>query len=104
MSLRRARSAEEYGDWVSQAMHEVGDLKACLQYELDESQPFPAFVEPLEAGIRQVYQAMVDGSYSFGRDDLAFMDILRRNEREVPFYSLLVQINETHRKGLDVPD
>ena len=47
---------------------------------------------------------MVGGTYRFGREDLAFMDVLRRHEDEIPFHTLLKQINETHRKGLDVPE
>ena len=104
MSLRRARTPEEYADWVKQAMFEVSDLRACLSYEIEDLQPFPAFVEPLEEGVRQVYDGMVDGTYRFGREDLVFMDVLRHHQREIPFHTLLNQINETHRKGLDVPD
>lgn len=104
MSLRRARSADEYADWVKQALCEVGDLKDCLLYEVEDLQHFPAYVEPLEQGVRRVYDAMVDGTYRFGREDLLFMDVLRRHERQIPFHTLLKQINETHRKGLDVPD
>jgi hypothetical protein len=29
MSLRRARTAEEYAEWVKQAMFEVEDLRDC---------------------------------------------------------------------------
>lgn len=104
MSLHRARSAEEYAEWVKQAVFEVGDLKNCLLYEMEDLQQFPAYIEPLEEGIQQVYDAMVAGTYRFGREDLAFMDVLRRHEEHVPFHTLLKQINETHRKGLDVPD
>ena len=104
MSLHRARSAEEYAEWVKQAMFEVGDLKNCLLYEMEDLQQFPTYIEPLEEGIQQVYDAMVAGTYRFGREDLAFMDVLRRHEEHVPFHTLLKQINETHRKGLDVPD
>jgi hypothetical protein len=104
MSLRRARSAEEYAEWVKQAMFEVGDLKDCLLYEIEDLQRFPGYIEPLEEGIKQVYDAMVDGTYGFGREDLLFMDVLRRFEDQIPFHTLLKQINETHRKGLDVPD
>ncbi len=104
MSLRRARSAEEYAEWVKQAMFEVGDLKDCLLYEIEDLQRFPAYIEPLEEGIKQVYDAMVAGSYQFGREDLMFMEILRLYEDQIPFHTLLKQINETHRKGLDVPD
>lgn len=104
MSLRRARSADEYAEWVKQAMFEVGDLKDCLLYEIEDLQRFPAYIEPLEEGIKQVYDAMVGGTYQFGRVDLQFMDVLRRYEDEIPFHTLLKQINETHRKGLDVPE
>jgi hypothetical protein len=47
---------------------------------------------------------MVNGTYQFGREDLTFMDVLRLYEDKIPFHTLLKQINETHRKGLDVPD
>ena len=104
MSLRRARSADEYAEWVKQAMFEVGDLKDCLLYEIEDLQRFPAYIEPLEDGVKQVYEAMLAGTYQFGREDLLFMDVLRRYEDQIPFHSLLKQINETHRKGLDVPD
>ena len=104
MSLRRARTPEEYAEWVKEAMFEVGDLKDCLLYEIEDLQSFPAYIEPLEASVSQVYDAMVAGTYQFGREDLMFMDVLRKYEREIPFYTLLKQINETHRKGLDVPD
>ena len=53
MSLRRARSAEEYAEWVKQAMFEVGDLKDCLLYEIEDLQRFPAYIEPLEEGVKQ---------------------------------------------------
>jgi len=104
MSLRRARTPEEYAEWVKQAMFEVGDLKDCLLYETEDLQRFPAYIEPLEDGVRQVYDAMVAGTYQFGREDLLFMDVLRLYEDQIPFHTLLKQINETHRKGLDVPE
>lgn len=105
MSLRRARTAEEYADWVKNALFEVEDLKNCLLYEAeDDMLRFPAYIEPLEEGVRQVYDAMCDGTYRFGREDLLFMEVVRRFEHEIPFHTLLKQINETHRKGLDVPE
>lgn len=104
MSLRRARTAEEYAEWVKQAMFEVGDLKDCLLYEIGELSRFPAYIEPLEESIKQVYEAMLRGSYQFGREDLMYMHVLRKYEREIPFHTLLKQINETHRKGLDIPE
>ena len=105
MSLRRAKSAEEYADWVKQAVFEVGDLRECLLYEEEELPRFPEYLEPLEQGIKQLYQSMCDGEYRFGREDLPFMEMAYRYAEEIPFHTLLKQINETHRKGLEVdPD
>jgi hypothetical protein len=104
VSLRRAKTAEEYAEWVKNAMFEMDDLKNCLLYDMEDMQRFPAYIEPLEEGIKQIYQSMVDGSYRFGREDLMFMEVLRRFEDEIPFHTLLKQINETHRKGLEVDE
>lgn len=104
MALQRARTAEEYAEWVEQARFEVGDLRECLLYDMEEIGEmgrFPAFLEPLEEGIGSVYQSMCDGEYAFGREDLPFMEIAEINSEKIPFFILLKQINETHRKGLD---
>lgn len=102
MGLRRARSVDEYVEWIRQAVFEVEDLRNCLEYELEDLTKFPAFLDPLEEGIKAVHEAMKAGTYSFGRDDLPFMDLAARYAEEIPFHTLLKQINETHRRGLDV--
>jgi hypothetical protein len=102
MSLRRAKSAEEYAEWVKQALFEVEDLRECMMYELEDMNRFPAFLEPLEAGIRAVYDAMCEGRYAFGREDLPFMDLAAAHADEIPFHTLLKQINDTHRHGLEI--
>lgn len=104
MSLRRARTAEEYVEWVKQAVFEVGDLKDCLLYEAEELQNFPAYIEPLESGVKGLYKSMEEGTYSFGREDLPFMEVAYQNEADIPFHTLLKQINETHRKGLEIDE
>ncbi len=102
MSLRRARSADEYVEWVRQAVFEVGDLRECLEYELEDLNRFPAFLDPLQEGIEGIYRFMQDGIYRFGREDLPFMGLAGRYADEIPFHTLLKQINETHRKGLEI--
>lgn len=104
MSLRRARTPEEYAEWVKQAMFEAQDLRECLEFEMEELGRFPAFLDPLEKGIRDVFQAMVEGRYTFGREDLPFMEMAAKHADEIPFNVLLKQINETHRRGLDVSE
>jgi hypothetical protein len=102
MSLQRARSAEEYIEWVKQAVFEVDDLRDCFDYQMEEMLTYPAYLDPLEQGIKALYQSMVDGEYHFGREDLSFMDVVDRHGEDIPFAVLLRQINETHRKGIDV--
>ena len=102
MTLRRARTAEEYAEWVKQALFEVEDLRNCLEYELDELGRFPGYLEPLEESVRELYDSMAEGRYLFGREDLPFMAVLARYADQIPFQELLKQINETHRRGLDV--
>lgn len=104
MSLQKARSVDEYVEWVKQAMFEVGDLKDCLLYEEENLLSFPEYIEPMEVGIKKMYQDMLDGNYAFGREDLPFMEAVYRHEADIPFHTLLKQINETHRHGLDVED
>ena len=101
MSLRRARSADEYVDWVKQAVFEVGDLRDCFEYEVEDLGRFPAFLDPLEQGVNDLLESMKRGSYRFGREDLTFMDIVHRFGAEIPFSTLLKQINETHRRGIE---
>jgi hypothetical protein len=101
MAVQRARSVEEYVEWVKEAVFEVDDLRDCLEYEMEELGRFPAFLDPLEKGIKGVYRSMCDGNYSFGREDLPFMGLAVKHAAEVPFHTLLERINETHRKGID---
>jgi hypothetical protein len=102
MSLRRAKSVDEYVEWVRQAVFEVGDLRECLEYELEDLDRFPSFLDPLEEGIKGIYRSMQEGTYVFEREDLPFMELTERYSQDIPFHTLLKQINETHRRGLEV--
>ena len=66
MSLRRAKSADEYVDWVRQAAFEVGDLRECLEFELEALSRFPAFLDPLQDGIKDLHQSCKTGTTALG--------------------------------------
>ena len=102
MAIQRARSAEEYAGWVKQTKFEVGDLKECLLYDMEELGHFPLFPDPSGQEIKGLFDDMCNGEHAFGREDLPFMEVANRHRDEIPFHILLQQINETHRKGLDV--
>ncbi len=103
-SLRRAKSIDAYVEWVKQAVFEVADLKECLLYEVEERVRFPYFIEPLEHGVKQLYQAMKDGNYHFVRKVIPFMDVAFAHADQIPFHTLLKQLNETQRHGLEVDE
>jgi len=104
MSLRRTRRVDDHVDWVGQAVFEVGDLSECLEFELEDLSRFPAFQDPLQDGSQGRYRSMQDGRDNWGREDLPFMDAVARFADEIPFHTLLKQINETHRRGLEVEE
>ena len=104
MLLRRAENVEEYIDWVKNARFEVRDLKECVMFEAEEIPRFPVYLEPLEQSINKLYQDMCDGVYHFGREDLPYMDLVPQFGDIIPFHLLLKQINETHRKGLEIDE
>jgi hypothetical protein len=88
MSLQRARSAEEYVEWVKQAVFEVDDLRDCYDYQMEEMGRYPSFLEPLEEGIKALHRQMQEGEYHFGREDLSFMPLVTAMARifPLPFY------------------
>jgi hypothetical protein len=103
MSLMRAKSVDAYVEGVRRSCFEVADLRDGLEYDIGDTARFPAFLAtPLQEGIQALYDAMKDGRYAFGREDLPFMDLAGKYAEEIPFHTLLKQINETHRRDLDV--
>lgn len=104
MSIQRARTPEEYVEWVQQAVFEVGDLRNCLEFEMEQMSSFPSYLDPLEEGVKTLFRSMQDGTYVYGREDLPFMEVVDQFGEEIPFSRLLKQINETHRKGMQLSD
>jgi hypothetical protein len=101
MSPRRAKGFDESVERVRQAVLWAPDRRDCLEYEIDMAR-FQAFLDPLQEGTRALYDAVKDGHYAFVREGLPFMDPAGKSAEEIPFHTLLKQIVETHRRGLDV--
>ena len=105
MSIQRARSVEEYVDFVQQVLYEVEELRVADEYDMEDMGGSLKFVDDLEESLRELYQAMNAGSHRFEHEDPPFMEIVDKyGTDKVPFRYLLRQINETHRQGLDVAD
>jgi len=98
----RARTAQEYVELVDQVIFDLEELMASTAFDMDEADSSPAFLELMLKEVRELRASMADGSYLFGREDLAFMRLVKRSsEKTLPFIRLFYQINQTHKLGLD---
>jgi hypothetical protein len=99
----RARSSEEYVSLIEQALDDTWDLRQSIEYDEEYMADARGFIDELEAGLKEIHESMKDGSYKFATGDFSFMAILGRyHEALIPFKFLLIRINETHMKGLEI--
>ncbi len=101
--IKRPRTPETYIEMVKQAVFEVEDMRAAIEYDADGMMDSTGFIDELEKHIMAVYHSMAEGTYEFEDKDLPFMAIAAQHGSLVlPFRDLLNIINKTHRNGLDV--
>jgi hypothetical protein len=98
------RTPEEYVGMVEQALFEIGDTRASIEYDMEGIQPaIFEFIDDLERELRHLRASMADGSYQFGHQDLPFMRMIEHLDVSVlPFKRLLEDINRIHHNGLTV--
>ncbi len=103
--LGRPKTPEQYVDLVDQAIFEIEDLRLAAEYDMDSMGAATEFLEELEQDVRKLRESMADASYRFGKENLPFVKVIEnQDERILPFKQLLLKINETHIKGLDVDE
>ena len=98
----RAKTAEAYVKLVEQAIIEVDEFIACLEFDMDDPGDQLRVLTPLLEEVTHLRQGMADGSYEFENKDLPFMDVANRLSSQLPFTQLLEAINQTHRYGLKI--
>ncbi|MFZ0106527.1 MAG: hypothetical protein WAK92_06670, partial [Thiobacillus sp.] len=64
---------------------------------------YSPYLDPLDKILRDLYEQMIAGQYQgTGQgEDLPFMALFKRHERDIPFRELLRTINATHREGFE---
>ncbi len=101
----RPKTAEEYVSLIDNALFEIEDLRAAAEYDEDSMGEALKFLDELEQQVRGLKDRMAEGTYRFEDRDLPFMKLVRTaDDRLLPFKQLLVIINATHRKGLNVEE
>ena len=98
----RARTLNEYIDWVKQATFDAEELRASIEYDEEFMGDALVFLDPLENGIKKLYEELINGKYKFSSEPLSFMGIVEKNDPTLlPFKYLLHRINATHTQSLD---
>ena len=97
----RARNLGELTEIVNQALDEVEDLRAAIEYDEEFKGESSIIVEPASAGLTRLLSAINNDVYRPGEGDwLQFLENLRDiDHRAVPFWPLLRLIIETHESG-----
>ena len=98
----RAKTAEGYVRMVDQAIIEIDEFIACLEFDMDNPGDQLRVLTPMLEQVREMRRGMADGSYEFANSDLPFMEVANRLTNQLPFTQLLVAINQTHRQGLNI--
>lgn len=96
--------ADEFLDFVDQAIYEMGDLVACAEDDSDTEGDFsnmlPVYqiilteLEKLHAAVQAGTNVPGDGQ------DLAFMTLVRKWKVRIPVAGTLEAINEIQKKGV----
>ena len=104
MSLvKRPASMEEYLEMIKSTLFDLEELRMSVEYDEEFMEGTLPFIDPLEKGLSDLLNSIADGSYEFADTDLPFMPIVESPQSAMlPLKPVLRQINETHRKGLQV--
>jgi hypothetical protein len=97
----RARNSNELTEIINQALDEVEDLRAAIEYDEEFKGESSIIVEPASAGLTRLLSAINNDNYQPGEGDwLQFLETLREIDHSaVPFWPLLRLIIETHENG-----
>lgn len=101
--MKRPANLNELTDLVHEAVYEVDELRACLEHDDDEASTYTPYLDTLDGMLRELHESLVAGKYSGPGtgEDLPFMTLFKKHERNIPFRELLRTINATHREGYE---
>lgn len=100
--MKRASTVEEYVALIKDAIYEVEEMRAAIEFDEEFMTEASVYINELDRILNEILDTMKDGSYCWRTGDLAFMGMVRDlDERVLPFRSLLIRINDTHKNGLE---
>lgn len=103
--MRRAKTVEEYVAWVKDAVYEVEDMRASIEYDEEGMGASKPYIEEIERSLKEVLALMSAGDYCWNTGDLSYVPVIRDlDESVLPFRQLLIRINDTHKAGLEAEE
>jgi len=100
--MKRARTVEEYVGLIKDAIYEIEDMRAAIEFDEEGMGASNKVIDELEEYLKEIYDLMMSGDYCWRTGDLKYMELIRNvDDGVVPFRSLLVRINDTHKNGLE---
>jgi len=101
--MKNAKDLNHLIDLVHEAVYEIDELRACLEHDDEEAATYRPYLDPLDSMLRALHESMVSGKYGGAGqgEDLAYMPLFKKHERNIPFRELLRAINATHREGYE---
>ena len=102
MASMKPKTAQQYVDLIDQAIIEVDEFIACLEFDMEDPGDQLRILNPILQALRDLRASMADGGYEFENKDLPFVEVANKLNTQLPFSHLLKLINDTHRYGLDI--
>ena len=103
--MRRARTVEEYVAWVKDALYEIEDMRASIEYDEEGMGATKPYIEDIESSLKNIFKLMKSGDYCWNTGDLPYISVIRDlDENIIPFRQLLIRINDTHKQGLETDE
>lgn len=103
--MKRARTVDEYVSLIKDALYEVEDMRAAIEYDEEGMGGGSKIINELEDILKDLYKQMQAGEYCWRTGDLSYMSLIRNlDDGVVPFMSLLTRINDTHKNGLETDE
>lgn len=96
---------DEYLALIDQALFEIEDLRAAMEFEMEGMEGALDFIDDVERELRKLRTNLTNGSHIYATGDLPYMPKIKQvNHNTLPFKVLLEDINRVHRHGMRIND
>lgn len=103
--MRRARTVQEYVELIREAIYEVEEVRAAIEFDEEGMGETPRYIDDIESCLKTIFEQMKSGDYCWNTGDLPFIPAIRElDDGVIPFRPLLFRINDTHKNGLETDD